>query len=315
MILNNHFITTIVGDHMAKRRRRYDDKKIHKKDRPSRSERRQRSLEKELEDSPKKSSNERRSPLRSDSRRKDLMVVIGAIIIIVILSGGYLFYTNYFDTYFNPGDENGDENNNNIVPNPPDNNNNNQDYFDVPNFVLSDPVNPVAIIEIEDYGPVVCELYRNKNVVFTIDNFLDYANRNFYNDLIFHRVIDTFMIQGGGFDKDMNEKPIPADKSEIPLEIDPSLRHVDGALAMARKGYGGPDDPEGRNTATCQFYICDGVQSFLDNNYAVFGQVVAGMDIVRQISSVATGTDSGHEDVPVNDIIIRRIYEYHGPRA
>jgi cyclophilin family peptidyl-prolyl cis-trans isomerase len=287
---------------MAKRRRRDDDKKIHKKERQSHRDRRQHSG---YDDDDGYSSFERRSPRRDSTKRRDLMVVLGSIIIIVMLSGGYIFYTNYYDTYFNSGDDNG--NNNKIVPNP-SNNGNNNDYYDVPNFDLSDPLNPVVIIEVEDYGPIVCELYRNRNVVLTVDNFLDYVNRNFYNGLIFHRVIDDFMIQGGGYDQDMIEKSIPPDKHEIPLEIDPTLRHVDGALAMARKGYGGENDPEGKNTATCQFYICDGTQSFLNDNYAVFGQVVAGLDIVHQISSVSTNEN----DQPITNVIIRRVYQYHG---
>jgi cyclophilin family peptidyl-prolyl cis-trans isomerase len=128
----------------------------------------------------------------------------------------------------------------------------------------------------------------------TCANFKKYVNDGFYSGLIFHRVIDSFMIQGGGFYQDLTQKT--ATYAPISLEISPSLRHVDGAVAMART-----NDP---NSATCQFYICDGAQSTLDDQYAVFGQVVSGMEHVRAISAVQTGTQGGMDDVPVNDVTI-----------
>jgi cyclophilin family peptidyl-prolyl cis-trans isomerase len=297
---------------MAKRRRRFDEKKIHRKDKRSRHRHKH---EEEKDDYEEKSHVERRPPKMSSQKKKDLSVIVSAIIVIVILAGGYIFYTNYYDTYFGDN-ENGSNNSNNIIPNQPSNNGGNgngNDYYNVPNFQTSDPGNSVAIIEVRDYGVIVVELFSNKNVQGTVDNFLDYARRGFYNGLIFHRVIDGFMIQGGGFTTDLTEKSIPADKGPIPLEIDQTLKHLDGSIAMARTS-----DP---NSATCQFFINDGAQPSLEpggvdsNGYAVFGKVVAGIEIVRQISEVETHTEGYYDDVPVDDVIINRVYEYFGPTA
>ena len=139
------------------------------------------------------------------------------------------------------------------------------------------------VIELsKEYAPVTCA------------NFEKYVEDGFFDGLIFHRVIDGFMIQGGAFTPDMTQKT--ATYAPINLEISPNLRHIDGAISMARTS-----DP---NSATSQFFICDGPQANLDDSYAVFGQVISGMDIVREISSVSTTYDSGHSDVPVKDVII-----------
>ncbi len=142
-------------------------------------------------------------------------------------------------------------------------------------------------------GTIKIKLYEDKAPITTA-NFIKYVNDSFYNGTIFHRVIDDFMIQGGGFYPDLTEKT--PTYSPINLEIKPELKHVDGAVAMART-----PDP---NSATSQFYICDGPQHSLDENYAVFGQVIEGMDIVRNIASVQTHTENGMENVPVVDVII-----------
>lgn len=128
----------------------------------------------------------------------------------------------------------------------------------------------------------------------TCANFEKYVQDGFYDGLIFHRVIDGFMIQGGGFDANMQQKT--PTYAPINLEISPNLRHTDGAVAMART-----NDP---NSATSQFYICDGAQPNLDDQYAVFGQVVSGMDVVRDISAVETTTSGGMSDVPASPVTI-----------
>lgn len=149
-----------------------------------------------------------------------------------------------------------------------------------------------------DTGKIIkFELYESE-VPNTCNNFKKYANDGFYAGTIFHRVIDGFMIQGGGFTQGMNQKSTTY--APINLEISPSLRHEDGSVAMART-----NDP---NSATSQFYICDGPQPSLDDNYAVFGKVVQGMSVVREISAVATETlPSGQADVPVSDVIIQSV--------
>jgi len=144
-------------------------------------------------------------------------------------------------------------------------------------------------------GTIVMEVYEDM-VPTTADNFLKLAKSGFYDGLIFHRVIDNFVIQTGGYGPGLVPKESPY--GTIPLEIDQNLTHVDGAVGMART-----NDP---NSATSQFYICDGPQHSLDGQYAVFAQVISGMDVVRQIASAQTHTDpnTGMQDVPVNDITI-----------
>ena len=155
--------------------------------------------------------------------------------------------------------------------------------------------NPTATI-VTSMGTIKVELFKDK-VPNTVDNFIKLANDGFYDDLVFHRVIDDFMIQGGGFTSDGTNKESPY--GAIDLEINPEVRHIDGAIAMARTS-----DP---NSATSQFYICDGAQSFLDDNYAAFGVVIEGMDVVRGIASVSTATKNGMNDWPVDDITINSI--------
>ena len=131
----------------------------------------------------------------------------------------------------------------------------------------------------------------------TVQNFLDLIAIDFFDRLVFHRVIDDFVIQGGGYDTNGSNKKSPF--GPIDLEIHPDGRHIDGALGMARTS--------DANSATSQFYICDGPQHFLDNNYAVFGVVVEGIDVVRRIASVDTTIRYGLEDWPLEDVIINDI--------
>lgn len=126
----------------------------------------------------------------------------------------------------------------------------------------------------------------------TVENFVQYVRDQFYDGTIFHRVIDDFMIQGGGFGPGMQRRQT---RPPIALEIHPALRHIDGAIAMARTS-----DP---NSATAQFYICDGPQNRLDDGYAPFGRTIEGMDVVRRIAAVQTAPG----DRPVTDVVIRSI--------
>jgi len=154
--------------------------------------------------------------------------------------------------------------------------------------------NPVAVIE-TSMGTIKVELFRDK-VPNTVKNFIEYANDGFYEGLVFHRVIDDFMIQGGGFYPDATKKET---NDPIDLEINPEVRHVDGAIAMART-----NDPD---SATSQFYICDGPQSFLDDNYAAFGVTIEGIEVVRDIASVETTNYIGLDDWPVENITINSV--------
>lgn len=161
--------------------------------------------------------------------------------------------------------------------------------------------NPIAVIDTSK-GIVKVELYLDK-VPNTVNNFIDYVDSYFYNGLVFHRVAnldpsqpDTHIIQGGGFYPNGTRKET---NDPIDLEINSDARHVDGAIAMARTS-----DP---NSATSQFYICDGPESFLDDDYAVFGIVIDGMDVVQSIALVETTTKYGMTNWPVNDVIINNI--------
>lgn len=138
----------------------------------------------------------------------------------------------------------------------------------------------------------------------TVKNFLAYAENGFYDGTIFHRVIENFMIQGGGFDKEMNRKAVNA---PIDCESQNGLSNKLGTLAMARTM-----DP---HSATAQFFINVKDNDFLDFTaettqgwgYAVFGKVVEGMTVVNQIKGVETGYASGMQDVPVEPVEIIKV--------
>ena len=134
----------------------------------------------------------------------------------------------------------------------------------------------------------------------SVANFLQYVKSGHYDGTVFHRVIPTFMIQGGGFTSALAQKPTLA---PIPLESKNGLNNVKGSVAMARTG-----NP---NSATSQFFINVVDNPFLDaansqdgNGYAVFGKVVAGMDVVDKIRTVPTGAKGGNENVPVQAVVI-----------
>lgn len=150
------------------------------------------------------------------------------------------------------------------------------------------------------HGAIVIELNAEKAPV-TVANFIDYVESGHYDGTIFHRVIDGFMIQGGGMDADMNEKRTG---TPIKNEADNGLKNDIGTIAMART-----QDP---HSATAQFFINVKNNDFLNHSsptpqgwgYAVFGKVTDGMDVVNQIKGVATGRYGYHSDVPSTPIVI-----------
>lgn len=156
---------------------------------------------------------------------------------------------------------------------------------------------PVVLMKTSK-GDIKIELYEDKAPI-TVKNFLDYANEGFYNGTIFHRVIDGFMIQGGGFTADMQQKPV---KAPIKNEATNGLKNTRGTLAMARTSV--------VDSATGQFFINVVDSPFLDYQspqnygYAVFGKVTSGMDVVDKIKDVKTGTKGMHRDVPVEPVEI-----------
>ena len=152
-------------------------------------------------------------------------------------------------------------------------------------------------------GPITLELDA-ENAPKTVENFLSYVTDGFYNGTIFHRVIDNFMIQGGGFCADMEQKET---KEPVENEANNGLKNDRGTIAMART-----QDP---HSATAQFFINVQDNDFLNHTaeniqgwgYAVFGKVTDGEDVLDKIRCVQTGSQMGHQDVPMEPIIIETI--------
>jgi peptidyl-prolyl cis-trans isomerase B (cyclophilin B) len=148
-------------------------------------------------------------------------------------------------------------------------------------------------------GTIKVELYKKK-APKTVENFLKYVKDRHYDGMTFHRVIPTFMIQGGGFKPGMKEK---AAGKPIMNEADNGLSNLRGTIAMARTS--------APHSATAQFFINVKDNPFLDHKnkadawgYCVFGKVVAGLDVVDKIKAVKTGSNGIHNDVPVDDVVI-----------
>ena len=145
-------------------------------------------------------------------------------------------------------------------------------------------------------GTIKIELDGDKAPLSTA-NFLSYADDKFYDGTVFHRVIPTFMIQGGGFATGMRQKTT---KAAIKNESGNGLRNKRGSVAMARTN--------DLNSATSQFFINVVDNAFLDGNkYCVFGKVVEGMNVVDKIKAVPTGKRGSFEDVPVKDVVIQSV--------
>jgi cyclophilin family peptidyl-prolyl cis-trans isomerase len=159
--------------------------------------------------------------------------------------------------------------------------------------------NPTVVME-TSAGTVKIELFEDKAPV-TVKNFLAYVEDKHYDGVIFHRVIEDFMIQGGGFEPGMKEKKT---KDPIKNESANGVSNEKYTIAMARTS-----DPD---SATAQFFINVKDNKFLDGSatkagYAVFGKVVEGMDVVDKIKGVRTGTKAGHKDVPNEDVVIKSV--------
>jgi peptidyl-prolyl cis-trans isomerase B (cyclophilin B) len=162
--------------------------------------------------------------------------------------------------------------------------------------------NPQVELHIANFGVITLELDADKAPLSTA-NFLSYVNKGHYNNTVFHRVIPGFMVQGGGFEPGMNQKP-----SDAPInnEANNGLRNDLYTVAMART-----NDP---HSASAQFFINVANNGFLNHTapsaqgwgYAVFGKVISGSDIVKKIEGVATGRKGFHDDVPKDDVVIEK---------
>lgn len=162
--------------------------------------------------------------------------------------------------------------------------------------------NPKVELHIKNYGVITLELDAAK-APKTVANFLSYVNKGHYANTVFHRVIPGFMVQGGGFEVGMKQKPTDA---EIENEASNGLKNDNYTVAMARTN--------APHSASSQFFINVADNSFLNHTapsasgwgYAVFGKVIAGTEVVDKIKAVKTGRKGFHDDVPLEDVVIEK---------
>jgi len=216
-------------------------------------------------------------------KSKKTIIFIIAIILIILLIAGFAYYKM-------TGNAININNINNVNVNVNQNTNSNNQMS---------TKNPQVKIE-TSAGDITLELYPDKAPI-TVANFLSYVQDGTYENTVFHRVISGFMIQGGGFTTNGQEKPT---KSPIKLESNNGLKNDAGTIAMARTNVA--------DSATDQFFINTVNNNFLNyapNNpgYAVFGKVISGMDVVKKIEATQTTTKNRMEDWPVNDIVIKKV--------
>jgi peptidyl-prolyl cis-trans isomerase B (cyclophilin B) len=163
-------------------------------------------------------------------------------------------------------------------------------------------MNPKVELHIAGYGVVTLELDEAK-APKTVANFLNYVKKGHYDRTIFHRVIDGFMIQGGGFEPGMSQKPTDA---TIENEANNGLKNAKYTVAMARTN--------APHSASAQFFVNTADNGFLNHTapsaqgwgYAVFGKVVSGTDVIDRVGKVATGNKGGHGDVPKEDVVLEK---------
>ena len=160
--------------------------------------------------------------------------------------------------------------------------------------------NPKIKITVRDYGEMTAELYPDK-APKTVENFLGLIESGFFSGVIFHRVISGFMIQGGGYDESFTDKDAPSIKGEFAANGFPQndLKHTRGVLSMART-----QDP---NSASSQFFIMHQNAPYLDRQYAGFGMVTEGIEVVDKIAAVPTGRMGWFDDVPRTPIVIEKM--------
>jgi peptidyl-prolyl cis-trans isomerase B (cyclophilin B) len=162
--------------------------------------------------------------------------------------------------------------------------------------------NPQVELHVANHGVITLELDQEK-APKSVANFLSYVNKGHYDNTIFHRVIPGFMVQGGGMEPGMAQKPSDA---PITNEANNGLKNANYTVAMARTG-----DP---HSATAQFFINVADNGFLNHSaptssgwgYAVFGKVIAGSEVVDAIKTVKTGRKGHHDDVPLQDVVIEK---------
>ena len=155
-------------------------------------------------------------------------------------------------------------------------------------------------IEMTDGGIIKVDLYPDVAPI-TVENFVKLATEGFYDGLIFHRVISGFMIQGGGFDENMEQKKADTIKGEFKANgVTNNLKHTRGVLSMARTS-------QSMDSASSQFFIMHSEAPHLNGQYAAFGKVTEGLDVVDKIAAVKTGNSDGMSDVPETPQVIKTI--------
>lgn len=160
--------------------------------------------------------------------------------------------------------------------------------------------NPKIKITVTDYGVMTAELYPDKAPI-TVENFLSLIKKDFFSGLIFHRVIPGFMIQGGGYKPDFSETDAASIKGEFASNgcVTNDIKHERGVLSMART--------MAPNSASSQFFIMHKNAPHLDRQYAAFGKVIDGIEVVDKIASVRTSSYGYFSDVPVTPVVIEKI--------
>lgn len=167
--------------------------------------------------------------------------------------------------------------------------------YSINQFKVTDEETKYVIIDVQNYGKIALEL-REDIAPITVANFKKLVNEKFYDGLTFHRIIKDFMIQGGGIKTDGNQKNTDTIKGEFSSNgVANDLLHLRGVISMARTSV--------KDSATSQFFIMHKTSSHLDGEYAAFGYVLAGMDVVDAIANVTTNSS----DAPVNQIVINSI--------
>ena len=161
-------------------------------------------------------------------------------------------------------------------------------------------MNEMIKVVMENGGGFTIELMK-EYAPATVENFVNLVEEGFYDGLIFHRVIDGFMIQGGCYNKNMEPKTSATIKGEFYANgISNALKHERGVMSMART-----DDP---NSASSQFFIMQEANEYLDGNYAAFGKITKGLEVIDKIAkSETTSNEMGMADVPVKPIVIKTI--------
>ena len=221
---------------------------------------------------------ERQSTTTKLKRNKPAMVLAIFIVLMLVFSGVYVIFSSMDDS-------NNDSENMDSYENDPD-------YLSA----LAETDYPVAVLDTSK-GVIAVELY-NDQAPKTCENFIKLVNDGFYDGMIFHRVMDDFMIQAGNTNPDGSTKESPYGDID---QFEGTLSHADGSISMASTGAGTP--------GSAQFFICDGAQSGLDGSYAAFGKTIYGIEVVRDIADEphdgSYGTVGGGR--PDSDIIINEI--------